>query len=485
MTKKDISKKPKKNSDIKQTKFLNKKLEYIKNNKLKISLVVWYAFCWSWVLFTDTLDLAGNPTQGFIIALIVLIINVIISTYIILRAFKFVGYLFKTRSNLTAAIFAWPVFSLADFLVAWIPAFIWIGPQGRADSVLPLSTPTLAAINTPFGFSSRIIGFFGLGGLIWLTVYFIVNKNLRKLAVWPFAVLAVISLLGWYIWKDVSGSKLKATVISEKLDDRVETITDSNTDLVVFPEYGLDEIDDNNFDERIDPIEQNKKVFFLGSTQINPNDKVGHLNRLLYGDTQNGITIEQDKYRLIPGGEDLPYLVRTGLRATNQKSTLDYFSYAKGTLKGQSQLAPFETQNNTLVGAAVCSSIISPSDYREFADTGATFFTNSASLTIFKGSPLFAWQQKSLAKFMAVANSRYFLQSANSARAFILDNNGKTVAQTSDKKTLTENIQNNSEKTIFTKFGDFFVFFGLIIILLITFKKSGLWKKFDNFIRKT
>lgn len=460
-------------------------LLFIKRNTLQISLAIWYAFCWSWVLFTDTLDLAGNKSQGFAIALFVMSLNIIVSSYIMSRAFRFVEYIFETRTTIKALLISWPLFSLADFLVAWIPALMWIGPQGKTDSVLPLSTPTLLAINTPFGFSSRIIGFYGIAGMLWLLIFLISNKQYRKSIVYPLILLAIASISGWYLWRSTNGSSITATVISEKLDQRVPQINNGDSKLVIFPEYGLDKIDDSNLSERIEANPNKPKAFFLGSTQVLKRGEVGRLNRLLYGDSINGITYEQDKYRLIPTGEDLPFVLRTLLRATNQKSTLDYFSVSKGTIRGDSQLRPLTIDDNTIVGAAVCSSIISPEDYRQFTAYGATILTNSASLTIFKDSPLFAWQQKSMAKFMAISNSRYFLQSANSARAYILDNNGKTLAETSEVKELTKEVKNNTSNTIYNKFGDIIVLFGFLIALYFAAIKLNLWKKFDNFFSKT
>ena len=130
--------------------------------------------------------------------------------------------------------------------------------------------------------------------------------------------------------------------------------------------------------------------------------------------------------------------------------------------------------DGTVVGAAVCSSIIAPEDYRYFARNGATIFSNSASLTIFKGSPLFSWQQKSFAKFMAISNSRYFLQSANSARAYILDNNGKTLAETTGLNVINARVKNNTQKTLYTYIGEYLVVFGAILslILLLQYMRS-------------
>lgn len=454
-----------------------KKFHRLTKQPAIIALVVWFSLAWSWTFFTDSLDLAGSKSQGLILAAIISAINVAISVLVIWKAIRIAQWIFKQYSPPKALVLSLGTFALADFLVSWLSTIIWLGPEGRIDNILPLSSPTLVIINTPLGFASRLVGFFGLGAFVWLLLFLLWNKPYRKLAAIPAGLLLVLSLSGWIAYKTPDSSTFTAKIISEALDNRVPTIDARNTELTIFPEYGLDEITNEKLGERIimnDPSDSRER-YFLGSEQVNPQDpngpdvKAGHLNRLLFGNTIAGYTYKQDKYRLIPGGEDLAYTVRLGLRATNQKATLDYFSYAKGTLRGSTPLAPFRISESTLVGAAVCSSIIAPQDYRKFAKEGSTVFTNSASLTIFKGSPIFAFQQKSLARFMAVANSRYFLQSANSARAYALDNNGKTIAEGSGSQVLDVTAQNNTKRTIYTLTGEWLVYLGVIAAIWLVY----------------
>ncbi len=463
-----------------------KRITFTPIKKLIIALVVWFGIMWSWVFFTDLLDLAGSKSQGLILAVIISAVLVAMSVFIIERAIRVVSYIFKRFSSLSALLLSLAVFSLADFLVSWLTALFWIGPHGRFDSILPLTSPTLLVVNTPLSFASRFIGFYGLAGFAWLTIFLLITKRFRLAGV-SLSLISVLALFGWTFYKTPNGSSFTAVVISESLSERVAPIevAEKNAKLTVFPEYGLDKVSNEKLSERIkiDPT-STQKYFFLGSEEIVPQDKVGHFNQLLYGNTVDGYTYKQNKYRLIPGGEDLPYFLRTGLRATNQKGTLDYFSAAKGTLQGPTQLKPFVIDSSTTVGSAVCSSIVAPMDYRYFAKEGATLFTNSASLTIFQGSPVFAFQQKSLAKFMATANSRYFLQSANKARAFILDNNGKTLAEGNGQKIISHKVTNNTTKTPYTIVGEWLVYVGVVVsgalaayVLLPKLKKAYTKKK--------
>lgn len=446
-------------------------LERIKQQPFIIGLIIFYSLAWSWALFTDSLDLAGSNTQGLIVAIFVMALNVTLSVVIVLQGLKFINRLTSKLHPVITIFAALPLLALMDFAVSWLTTIIWLGPEGSIDNVLPLSSPALALINTPLGYAARIVGFYGLAAFGWLILYVLFSKKLRRFLWLPIGLLVLCSIAGYQIYKIPNGKAFKATIISENLDDRVKTIEPGATKLVVFPEYGLDEDANHPLDSRIKISGDAPKTFFLGSQQVNEDGEVGHLNELLYGNSQDGYTIKQDKYRLIPGGEDLPYVLRVLLRATNQKPTLDYFSYAKMVLKGPRPLQSFKIDENTTVGAAVCSSIIAPKDYQAFAANGATVFSNSASLTIFKGSRVFAFQQKSLAKFMAIANSRYFLQSANAATAYALDNNGKQIAEVRGVKTVDVEAVNNTTKTVYTFAGEYLVAVGLLIVSVALFKK--------------
>ena len=463
-------------------------IKKLKIDPFMVCLILWYLATWSWAFFTDSLDLAGNDLQGKIIAFFVIVINVAISTLVIYKTFNFISNRYKFKTFWQIILLGLPLFALMDFLVAWLTAIIWIGPQGSLDNILPLSSPSLVMINTPFGFASRLVGFFGLASFFWLIIFLLINKKPKKLVVLVFVLLCVLSFMGWAVYKNPNGEVFKATIISETLDNRVNAIKPSGEKLVVFPEYGLDNINNDNLQDRLLTNSDTEKTHFLGSKQINVDQTVGHLNVLVYGNNVNKIVRQQEKYRLIPGGEDLAYIVRIMLRATNQKATLDYFSTSKMVIKGSKPLEPFFIDNNTVVGAGACSSIISPKDYQEHASNGATIFSNSASLTIFKGSRIFAWQQKSLARFMSVANSRYFLQSANAASAYALDNNGNQLTETKGISSAQVKVINNHQKTIYTILGEYILAIGFLIISVELIKKliqnKKVRQKSKNRVRK-
>lgn len=445
------------------------KLATLHKRPALMGLVVWFGVAWSWVFFTDMLDLAGSKLQGYILAVVVFGINVAITSSVMWKFFRLLQQIADKYGEQWVIPLGLPLLAVADFLACWLTTILWLGPQGSVDNVLPMGSPALLLANTPLRFAARLVGFYGLATFFWLT-YFLLTHKKKWLSVVPLMVCAFLALCGWLFYRNPSGVSLPVTLISETLKDRVPPIEPIGSELVVFPEYGLEKITNKNLAERIRRTNQKQpKTFFVGSEQYYRPPIIGHINNLLFGNTQDGIVTKQPKHRLIPGGEDLAYIVRFGLRLTGQTKTLNYFSYAKSVLKGKDQLQPFYIREKVSVAAAVCSSIIAPQDYRTFARSGATVFTNSASLSIFKGSPLFAWQQKSLARFMAVANARYFLQSANAASAYSIDINGKQTAEVKGRNTLLVEAKTNTVKTPYVYSGEWLLYlgFGMVICIMV------------------
>lgn len=429
--------------------------------------------CWSWTLSTDSLSLSGSHTQGLVIAVIVSLVNVALSTVIMWHGIKFAKMLVATHKPVIAVPISVATLALSDFLVAWLTALIWIGPQGSFDNILPLGSPTLVLINTPFGFGSRIIGFFGLAAFAWLIVILLASKSTRKLALTTTVALALISVIGWLAYLTPTGTSFTATIISETLDERLSALDTSDSKLVIFPEYGLDSISKKTLQTRLHS--KGSKSYFVGSQEQWQPNEASHRNTLLFGNTQQGITQTQNKHRLIPGGEDLSYSAKLIMQVTKQKKLLSFFTFNKAVIKNPEQLQPNRIDSSTSVGAAVCSSIIAPQDYRQFTKAGATVLSNSASLQIFGGTLVFNRQQKSLGKFMAIANARYFLQSANGDRAYALDVNGRTIAEEYGQNSARVTVQNNSKITPYTLIGEWLVWLGTmvgaIIILYSIFKR--------------
>lgn len=445
----------------------------MKINKTAIPILIllcWFSFFWSWSFATDSISLAGSHLQGIVLKVIVMFANVSISFLIAWQTYKWLVKLYDNKNPYLATLIALPILALADFLVAWLVAFFWIGPEGTVSSVLPLASPSILLINTPLGFSSRLIGFYGMAAFFWLILFLLTRKKCRHIALILFISLSLISFTGALLYKNVNGSELRTIIISETIDDRNEPIKSDTADLIVFPEYGLHKINNDNLKDRL--ISSDKQQYFVGSDQVKPEGSTRYYNRMLFGEGEKGMLQEQYKHRMIPGGEDLPYIMKGILLGLKQNSVIEYFDVSKYIVKGPNQLEPIQINDQLVLGSALCSSIISPEDYRELANNGSTILTNSASLSTFSGSSLFTWQQKSLGKFMAIANSRYFVQSANASTAYAIDNNGNVIEEIKDINMKEISVFNNSKKTPYTIFGEALVVSGALIVIMLFANKA-------------
>lgn len=423
--------------------------------------MLWFGVNWSWVLFTDSAKLAGSKQVGGIVSIGIFALVVTISVLLCRKFFAVAKSITERHQKYVSMALLVPLFALLDVLISWFTTIIWLGPQGSIDNITPVSSPTLLLMHTPLKFAARIVGFFGFSALVWTSLYMASNKKLRKLLPQFLLVIIIITGLGWGIYRHPTGEQYKVVAVNETLGKPIDTFSAEDAKLVVFPEYGFDDIADNSIGSRID--ETNSRVSFIGSKQIFMPDLTGHINRMFVGNTKDGVINTQDKHRLIPNGEDASYAGRFLLHLTGQKTALDYFSISRQVIKGKEPLRPVTVDTNVL-GSGICSSITAPQDYRKLTKAGATILTNSASLDIFNGSSVFAWQQKSLAMFMAVSNARPFVQSANNSESFIMDANGKVLAETKNPGVLRASVLPNTRHTLYTLAGEWLVIIGLGVV---------------------
>jgi len=243
--------------------------------------------------------------------------------------------------------------------------------------------------------------------------------------------------------------------VAERLGE-TQVIDQAQSQLVVLPEYGLDRYTSETVRLR---FAGDQDVDFVGSQQQTDNGK--DVRNIFVHGTTSGFIDQQDKTRLIPAGEYLPYAVEWFLgNWPGGQDILYTFQVRRAVVKGTEPLKPVTLTNGVVVGAAVCSSIISTKDYQQLARVGAEVFTNSASLEIFNGSRVFSVQHKGLSKFMAIANARAFLQSSNDGLAFAIDHNGNVLKSIQPVGSAQVTVQANGAKTPYTYLGEWMSWLG-------------------------
>ena len=167
----------------------------------------------------------------------------------------------------------------------------------------------------------------------------------------------------------------------------------------------------------------------------------------------------------------MPYSVETLLTITRQTGPLAEFDVLRAVQKGDGTVNKLVVRDDFIVGAEVCSSIVSTEDYRKLTHEGATILTNSASLGVFGGSRVYRISHNGMARFMAVANARPFVQSAQDEAAYILDHNGNEILTITPVGQGTQDVTMNQTKTIYTIIGDWPVYVGAGIALSVLLSK--------------
>ena len=428
----------------------------LRQHAIFLILLLSVGLLWSWLFLIDVARLSTAPSAKlatYITITLVYLIIVVVSAGVFTLACKYLRREAKTPHWYTPLkIFV--IWAFVEALVAWLVAIIWIGRNGSLNNILPFGSLTPLLMWTPLGYLARFVGFYGLSGLVVACLACLIVKSLRRYATYYIAGLFALSGLAWGVYKTATGPTVKVTIVAEQLGTRKIVEAEGST-LVVLPEYGLDEVD--NLKGRVQT--RGNEAYAIGSKQTPTQNGIS--NNLVLASTDKGFMISQSKTRLIPGGEYLSFPVEVILRTVN-KDTYTDFEVRRAIAKGDASIRPFSISDKLIVGSEACSSIINPNDYRQQTKQGATLLTNSASLEIFKGSRLFNIQHRGLAKFMAIANARPFLQSSNNWPAFALDHNGRQLAEIQPTGSAQVDVNTNRTRTVYSYLGEWVAYVGAV-----------------------
>ncbi|MEK7471970.1 MAG: nitrilase-related carbon-nitrogen hydrolase [Patescibacteria group bacterium] len=446
---------------------MSKKLVlFVRKHWIFLSFLAYSAFCWSWVLEIDLARLASSSLAGKMMQITVLLVVTLMSAGIYTKSLKclFAG-IKKTKAQVVPfKLIMW--WAATELFVAWVVCIIWYGVGGKFDNILPFTSLSHFAIWTPLGNLSRFVGFHGLSGVVFMLLVTSIRSDLRKFLVPAIFVVVVATLLAWGIYRIPSGPKVNVVVVSEhgQQEKLADTLKPQNGSMVVFPEYSFTGLDDEFINTKIKPQNPNETVYFVGSRFVYEPGKIK--NQLVAGDTNSGYIYKIDKSRLIPGGEYLPYITVALFKIIGADGALDDFRAKRQIDKanGTPIQAPL-VLGDMKVGAGICSSIIAPEDYRKQARDGANIFTNSAYLGIFNNSKVYGWQHRAMAKFMAIANARTFLQSASSGPAFGFDGNGRQLFYKEDTGITELSVSLNNRRTLYSFLGEYLGVAGLVWML--------------------
>jgi len=434
---------------------------------LSMTIIVYMAVVWSWLLLIDAAQLAGNTLTGIVLAVLVYITMVTVSSLIAVSATRFVYRYYHNHAQVGIwfVVGLFVLWAAIEWVVAHAVALLWMGQDGSWDTSLPFGSLTPWLMYTPLRFLARLLGYYGLSAAVGVFVVVFLSKKLRRLALPYGLVLVGLTIFAWGWYRTSSGVSIEAVIAAEQLDVQQQIVTDA--DLVLLPEYGLDDVPSDTSRQRV-VSPASKEVFFIGSHQDDSNTESGAVrNTLTLGSATRGFISEQAKTRLIPGSEYVPFSVEILLRAAGADETLLHFAATRAVEKGEAPIQPLPLRDGIVAGSEVCSSIIAPEDYRRLVASGATLLTNSASLGVFRGSLMYQAQHEGLARFMATANARPFLQSSSGGRSLAVDHQGTLIASTQPVSTMNVIVQGNQRLTPYARVGEWPVILGLMLLFAL------------------
>jgi len=169
------------------------------------------------------------------------------------------------------------------------------------------------------------------------------------------------------------------------------------------------------------------------------------------------------KQHLVPFGEYVP--LKKILKFVRKFSQF----YIGETERGSGPYL-LTTSNGYKFGTGICYEIIFPELMREFIDAGAQFLVTITNDTWY-GKTVMPAQHFNIAVFRAVENRKYIVRAANSGYSGVIAPDGRILSRTGlyERTTLIARIHPNDIETVYSKFGDWFVFvcFGFTILILL------------------
>lgn len=202
------------------------------------------------------------------------------------------------------------------------------------------------------------------------------------------------------------------------------------------------------------------QIFLENQKILEENEEVK--SRLFYYDLEQEEPIAfHDKVLLVPNGGFLPYLTKLFLNIYSFD-----MGYGERFYKRGEKIEPAQTPKGN-IGGTICSSIVSPEINRKMTKKGAEVLIVVSSDAPFHGSKSLLTQNLAMSKLRAIENRRYFAQATNMGYSFLLNSKGEIVVKTSQlgNEILFSDISLLNKKTIYTKFGDWFVILSTVMML--------------------
>ncbi len=201
---------------------------------------------------------------------------------------------------------------------------------------------------------------------------------------------------------------------------------------------------------------------FIDAESVRSNDGNTHARSIFV--YRDGRIETSDKQFILPLGEYVPYISHGVLALVGNKAFQEQVrntrSYVSGT---HTKLAQVGSGN---MAVRFCDEVMSPYLYARDVEKGASVLANVSSYSWFHGSRTVFAQMQSIAKVRAVEEGRWYVQSGNMSPAYMLDNRGMVVTETSWdlSSVVEEDVPLRTDSTPYQVFGTFFPIGALLVV---------------------
>lgn len=210
----------------------------------------------------------------------------------------------------------------------------------------------------------------------------------------------------------------------------------------------------------------------IDSNEVHINDALQVVRAEIY-DAQQGTSEYRYKYFLLPIGEYVPSVIEWLANTTTFGGSHTYrLMHTIRQFVPYTYPEPVTVYGDVVLGTLFCNESASPTEYRHITNHGAQLLINMSSHLWFHQSRLVFARQKQIAQVRAVENRRWYAQANNMAPAFVLNQYGRTVAQSewvNSDGVLQVQAPLLHEKTIYTRFGPWVLVLPILVVLIALF----------------
>jgi len=430
----------------------------------------------SWIFNIRATDLIADPWLRWLFLSLTLIIIVTVYSAgffifaIIIKRFKI------SLEDPKSFLLIPALWIVCEFIRSFAFSAIAYGKGASIGDLWNFGNLGFSASVTPLAYGGRIVGFYGISFLVVLlnlAIYQLLLGKLKKQAIICLVLAVLVPGLGFILWRsDKPKNTVKAgltflesdfTTGGNYRDDLIYEIKKQNidkTEILILPEYSDIFVEEYSAkkDNELVGIFASKNNYLNIITSVSLESDAGRTNSVALYNEKGELLNYQDKQFLIPGGEFVPYFYQAILIASGNSSFVVTHQQDKTLLKGSKPAEPIEI-NGVKYGVLACSGAIAPQYYQGLTKDGAEVLVNSASIASMGLDGFYYEQSKQMARFIAVANNKQFVQSSRGGQSYVINKDGNFDVQSKGAKTQYFNIdiQPNSSKTLYSNFGEWFL----------------------------